>query len=1091
MTPALDSVRKRLSFTRSSPTPSVGSSTPRLTQQEIDEILTSPYETGYTYSSSAAYKRIGSTEFRHPQLCRRLRLTPPDYSDSASSRSDYYAYENLAAPGFYRKTANLIDRGVYAIAHLVKVLIVYIATCLVFVVTKTFSAIRDSILWLVKYLIVAPILGICYAGQYGGTKVKDTASSISSGLRSLLIYLWQRYIQIVTTTTIEHTEAVRDEDDTEDVTREEVRLVNRRPPPIARGYEPQHYASSPSYMSTYVSSPLKSIFWTLIWALTLGFVGASKGHEHVDQGHPSEIRSPIRTRSHALRAQNLRSPSPSPHHKHVHFEESTIVSELPPKTTLNISRIFIDFFALLFLPVTWLLTGLSWIFSTIFGLLSKSGKATYSGSAQVLKAIYFSLAWILEAIYSGAAETLGAGYSGSAWILKSGYSTSAKALSAGASQTPQALKAIFSVPVWILETIYSGAADVLGAIYSGSTRALNALYSGFTWTLRQIYDFFGLLAGSIGNLVLSAAKGIYRGIYVAISTGVWSLKAIGSGVWTGVSSVGTDIGSGVYNVGNAVWRGVSFAGNLIGCGIYLVWYAVYTGVEWFVTGGLPKAIYYFLTSSDKTAGIRSSIQRYRTSSGKFVKKQSRKAYRVVTRKSTKRGLMWLLLGLLLLLPLWYLRNTGKLNDVYEQAEKTYHDQWTVISEKVAALTERMSTVTEKDQGSILPPDQSDAIAALQDQIDQLKRQLRELSLAQSQTPQTVEVVKQVTSSADDIAGLDAKIAAILNQLMSSEREAVLLKMREVESRVLKKAKADAQELNAQNPPQQVVVNPVVTRDEDEERAKMQQMEKEVDKKIATFMSSISNSMNEQNSKLFSELRLLREKYSTLIKEKSSTSEKSTVILERATELEEDVYLSKVRTLIKEYIQKYDADKTGLPDYALESSGGSVASIRCTVQYNERSRTQMIFGIPLWYSSYSPRSVIQRKGHGASAGECWAFVGPHGYLTIKLSQNINVTAVSYEHLPVQLSPDGHIQTAPKNFLVYSYQDVDDLDSRFLLGNFTYDDKGEPLQMFQTQHHDPRFTPVLELETLSNYGAMVTCLYRFRVHGVPETQYQENP
>lgn len=92
----------------------------------------------------------------------------------------------------------------------------------------------------------------------------------------------------------------------------------------------------------------------------------------------------------------------------------------------------------------------------------------------------------------------------------------------------------------------------------------------------------------------------------------------------------------------------------------------------------------------------------------------------------------------------------------------------------------------------------------------------------------------MTSSAEDISGLDAKIAAILNQLMSSEREAILLKMGEVESRVLKKAKADAQELNAQNPPQQVVLNPLVTRDEDEERAKMQQMEKEVDKVIASL-----------------------------------------------------------------------------------------------------------------------------------------------------------------------------------------------------------------------------------------------------------------
>lgn len=70
------------------------------------------------------------------------------------------------------------------------------------------------------------------------------------------------------------------------------------------------------------------------------------------------------------------------------------------------------------------------------------------------------------------------------------------------------------------------------------------------------------------------------------------------------------------------------------------------------------------------------------------------------------------------------------------------------------------------------------------------------------------------------------------------------------------------------------------------------------------------------------------------------------------------------------------------------------STRCTVQYDEKSRVQKIFGFPLWYSSYSPRSVIQRKGYGASAGECWAFNGGHGFLTIQLSTRIKVTAVSY-------------------------------------------------------------------------------------------------
>uniref|UniRef100_A0A1I8BJ65 SUN domain-containing protein n=1 Tax=Meloidogyne hapla TaxID=6305 RepID=A0A1I8BJ65_MELHA len=151
-------------------------------------------------------------------------------------------------------------------------------------------------------------------------------------------------------------------------------------------------------------------------------------------------------------------------------------------------------------------------------------------------------------------------------------------------------------------------------------------------------------------------------------------------------------------------------------------------------------------------------------------------------------------------------------------------------------------------------------------------------------------------------------------------------------------------------------------------------------------------------------------------------------------------MEKVRLLIKKEIRLYEADHTGMPDYALESSG-----------------------------------------YGASAGECWAFYGGHGFLTIGLSTRINVTAVSYEHLPVELSPDGHIRTAPKNFLVWSYQDLDNMLSRMLLGNFTYDAHGDPLQIFHVQQWDNRLTNIIELETLTNWGSYVTCLYRFRVHG----------
>ncbi|KAI6204818.1 hypothetical protein M3Y94_00721200 [Aphelenchoides besseyi] len=193
----------------------------------------------------------------------------------------------------------------------------------------------------------------------------------------------------------------------------------------------------------------------------------------------------------------------------------------------------------------------------------------------------------------------------------------------------------------------------------------------------------------------------------------------------------------------------------------------------------------------------------------------------------------------------------------------------------------------------------------------------------------------------------------------------------------------------------------------------------------------------------------------------------------------------IRKLIRESLEQYDADKTGQPDYALETSGAEVIGIGCTKVYEEKSRLQYMFGLPLYYSNYGPRTIIQRKSNSIIPGECFAFEGEHGEVIIKLSRKINVTAISYEHLPLILSPEGHIKTAPKSFLVWSLQDYHKTgeNKKHLLGKFTYDDKGSALQTFHTEFPDSQFTPIIQLETESNYGSPVTCLYRFRVHGQP--------
>lgn len=186
----------------------------------------------------------------------------------------------------------------------------------------------------------------------------------------------------------------------------------------------------------------------------------------------------------------------------------------------------------------------------------------------------------------------------------------------------------------------------------------------------------------------------------------------------------------------------------------------------------------------------------------------------------------------------------------------------------------------------------------------------------------------------------------------------------------------------------------------------------------------------------------------------------------------------VRAIVDEALAKYDADKTGLVDYALESSGGSIISTRCTETYQAKTAKLSVLGIPLWYPSNNPRTVIQP---GVHPGECWAFSGSQGFLVIQLSGLVQITAFSLEHIPLSLSPHGRIDSAPKDFTVWGLKELEDMEP-VLLGKYTYQQNGTSLQNFSVQSGVDAFE-IVELRIESNHGNMeYTCLYRFRVHGV---------
>lgn len=188
----------------------------------------------------------------------------------------------------------------------------------------------------------------------------------------------------------------------------------------------------------------------------------------------------------------------------------------------------------------------------------------------------------------------------------------------------------------------------------------------------------------------------------------------------------------------------------------------------------------------------------------------------------------------------------------------------------------------------------------------------------------------------------------------------------------------------------------------------------------------------------------------------------------------------VHRIVKQALTRYSEDRISMVDYALESGGASVVSTRCSETYETKTALLSLFGIPLWYHSQSPRVILQPDVH---PGNCWAFQGPQGFAVVRLSARVRPTAVTLEHVPKSLSPNRTISSAPRDFAVLGF-DEDLQQEGTLLGQFTYDQDGEPIQTFYFQ--DPKMASyqVVELRVLTNWGhPEYTCIYRFRVHGEP--------
>ena len=115
-----------------------------------------------------------------------------------------------------------------------------------------------------------------------------------------------------------------------------------------------------------------------------------------------------------------------------------------------------------------------------------------------------------------------------------------------------------------------------------------------------------------------------------------------------------------------------------------------------------------------------------------------------------------------------------------------------------------------------------------------------------------------------------------------------------------------------------------------------------------------------------------------------------------TKLQETSLMAKIAELEKrDCDHEIKADKTGMADYALESSGGEIVPEWTSRGLMTSYPLLKVWDVPLFYQTLSPRLAIQPQ---VNPGNCFGYNGNEGSIGIKLSRDILVSAVTIEHIP---------------------------------------------------------------------------------------------
>ncbi|CAM9198770.1 unnamed protein product [Hapterophycus canaliculatus] len=201
-----------------------------------------------------------------------------------------------------------------------------------------------------------------------------------------------------------------------------------------------------------------------------------------------------------------------------------------------------------------------------------------------------------------------------------------------------------------------------------------------------------------------------------------------------------------------------------------------------------------------------------------------------------------------------------------------------------------------------------------------------------------------------------------------------------------------------------------------------------------------------------------------------------------------VSVALAQNVTRAVLERYGADQTGIPDYAMGPAGARVIPSFTSDTYEPP--------IGFWEKTLSKRrkASLQTVSQPPVAinpesrlGMCWPMKGSDGKLTVQLSQTINVEKISIEHAPRELLLNKGI-SAPKDFIVVGYPkglSIGDGTGDVLVSEGEYSLEGDVIQFFDVaeEYRQVEYGAVA-LEVDSNHGeGAYTCIYRFRVHGSP--------